>query len=38
MAVIYYNLVKAGRREIGKVPQEFREEVQKMLDADKKDK
>ncbi|WP_267459302.1 CD1375 family protein [Brevibacillus composti] len=34
MALIYYNLVKAGRRTIDQVPANLREEVQAMLDAD----
>ncbi|MDR7318930.1 CD1375 family protein [Brevibacillus nitrificans] len=34
MASIYYNLVKAGRRTIDSVPENLREEVQAMLDAD----
>ncbi|MGN7470513.1 CD1375 family protein [Brevibacillus sp. SAFN-007a] len=34
MTQIYYNLVKAGRRTIDQVPENLREEVQAMLDAD----
>jgi len=35
VSLIYYNLVKAGRRTIDQVPANLREEVQAMLDADK---
>ncbi len=34
MIELYYNLVKAGRRTIGQVPDRYRAEVQAMLDAD----
>ncbi|MDR4997907.1 CD1375 family protein [Brevibacillus parabrevis] len=34
MAAIYYNLVKAGRRELDQIPAHLREEVQAMLDAE----
>lgn len=34
MSLIYYNLVKAGRRNIDQVPANLREEVQAMIDAD----
>lgn len=32
MVKIYYNLVKSGRRTLDQVPEEFREEVRKMLE------
>lgn len=32
MVRIYYNLVKSGRRTLDQVPEEFREEVRKMLE------
>lgn len=34
MAIIYYELIKAGRRTINQVPVHLREEVQELLDAD----
>ncbi|WP_281274591.1 CD1375 family protein [Brevibacillus nitrificans] len=34
MALIYYSLVKAGRRTIDSVPENLRGEVQEMLHAD----
>lgn len=35
MVKIYYNLVKAGKRELEQVPPEFLKEVTAMLEADK---
>lgn len=35
MAIIYYNLVKAGRRTIEQVPEVIRDEVKALLDKDK---
>ena len=34
MAVIYYRLIKAGRKTIDEVPENLRAEVQALLDAD----
>ena len=34
MAKIYYRWIKAGKKTIDDVPDMWREEVQKMLDAD----
>ena len=34
MVMIYYTLVKAGRRTIEQVPEVVRAEVQALLDAD----
>ena len=34
MAMIYYALIKAGRRTIEQVPEVIRAEVQALLDAD----
>ena len=35
MAKIYYNLIKAGKKDIDDVPLRWREEVKKMLEGDK---
>mgnify|MGYP006928561808 CR=1 FL=1 len=35
MAKIYYDLIKKGLRTIDDVPTRWREEVEKMLEADK---
>jgi hypothetical protein len=35
MAIMYYSLIKAGRRTIDQVPDHLRAEVQALLDADK---
>lgn len=35
MAKIYYKKIKAGSMTIDEVPARWREEVQKLLDADK---
>lgn len=34
MAMIYYNLVKSGKRSIDQVPTKIRDEVEKMLNED----
>lgn len=34
MAKIYYNLIMAGKKDIGDVPLKWRDEVKKMLEAD----
>lgn len=34
MAKVYYLLIKAGRRTIEQVPENLREEVQALLDAE----
>jgi hypothetical protein len=34
MAIIYFNLIKAGRRTIESVPEQIRAEVQALLDQD----
>lgn len=36
MAKIYYNLIKNGLKTIDDVPTKLRDEVQKLLDKDKK--
>lgn len=36
MAKIYYNLIKNGLKTIDDVPAKLRDEVQKLLDKDKK--
>ena len=36
MAIIYYNLVKSGKRSIDQVPTNIREEVEAMLNEDDK--
>lgn len=37
MAKIYYRAIKAGKRTLESVPERWRDEVKKMLDADKHD-
>lgn len=37
MAKIYYKAVKAGKRTLGSVPERWRDEVKKLLDADEKE-
>lgn len=34
MVMIYYRLVKAGKRTLDEVPEKYREEVRKMLEED----
>lgn len=36
MAKIYYKAVKAGKRTLDSVPERWRDEVKKLLDADEK--
>lgn len=38
MAKIYFKAVKAGKRSIESVPERWRDEVQKMIDAEKEGK
>lgn len=37
MAKIYYMAVKAGKRTLDSVPERWRDEVKKLLDADEKE-
>ena len=37
MAKIYYKAVKAGKRTLDSVPERWRDEVKKLLDADTKE-
>lgn len=37
MAKIYYKAVKAGKRALDSVPERWRDEVKKLLDADTKE-
>lgn len=37
MAKIYYRAIKAGKRTLESVPERWRDEVKKMLDADDDD-
>ena len=38
MAKIYYKAVKAGKRTLDSVPERWRDQVKKLLDADEKEK
>jgi|GEM_PF-239672 len=37
MAKIYYRAIKAGKRTLESVPERWRDEVKKLLDADEDD-
>ena len=36
MAIIYYNLIKSGKRTIEQVPKKIRNEVEELLNEDSK--